>query len=128
MGQDKKTLGITRENAPILNELVANGNFGSELDAAKFAMAVAIEGGVPAGSAEGTETKWNIGSIDPDGSVRSLLRALYPSVSEPYRLLEYLINEGLQLLLRRGGKAVDVYEVLFTNRDRASPGGRGTPG
>ena len=70
MATDKKTFGITKANANTLAQLVAAGRFGSELDAAKFALAYAIKSGVQNGSAEGAETKWNVGSVDPDGSMR----------------------------------------------------------
>lgn len=113
MAVDKKTIGIGKANASTLNTLVLAGRFGSELDAAKFAMAYAIQLGLPAGSADGTDTKWNVGSVDPDGSIRSLLEALFPTCSEPYRLAECLMNEGIKRLgdkLRNGG---DLYETIF---------------
>lgn len=113
MATDKKTIGITKANAVPLANLVSAGRFGSELDAAKFAMAYAIKNGAPVGSTEGAETKWNVGSVDPDGSMRDLLEALYPDTSEPYRLLEYLMNEGLKALAPSVTGAGDLYETLF---------------
>src|SRR5688572_26914556 len=103
MASDKKTIGVTKGNASALARLVAAGHFGSELDAAKLAMAHAITSGVKTGSAEGAETKWNVGSVDPDGSMRSLLQALFPETEEPYRLAEYLMNEGIKLLAAKVG-------------------------
>ena len=44
---------------------------------------------------EGTTTKWNVGSFDPDSQLRSLIDALYLDVDQPYRLLEFLIDDGL---------------------------------
>jgi hypothetical protein len=114
MASDKKTIGITKANAKLLMELVAAGHFGSELDAAKFAMAHAIKNGVKPGGTEGAETKWNVGSVDPDGSMRSLLEALFPEAAEPYRLAEHLMNEGLKILATKVGGAADLYETLFT--------------
>lgn len=95
---DKRTIGITRANEHSLAALVAAGGFGSELDAAKFAMAHAIEQGTEVGTIEGTNTKWNIGTVDADASLRALVESFYGAVAEPYRLIEYLINEGLRLL------------------------------
>ena len=113
MAIDKKTIGVTSANAPLLESIVTSGKFGSELDAAKFAMAYAIRLGRSEGSAEGAGTKWNVGSVDPDGSLRSLLEALFPACTEPYRLAEYLMNEGIATL----GEAVrthpDLYDLLF---------------
>jgi hypothetical protein len=113
MASDKKTIGITKANALALASLVEAGRFGSELDAAKFAMAFAINQGVPPGSTEGAETKWNAGSVDSDGSLRALLESLYPGTSEPYRLLEHLMNEGLKALAPSDDQEADVYGLLF---------------
>jgi hypothetical protein len=114
---DKKTIGITSRNAGPLADLMARGRFATELDAAKFAMAHAINMGIAPGVAEGTETKWNVGSVDPDGSLRSLLEALYPAMTEPYRTMEYLMNEGIKALAPFGGAAVDPYSTLFPTPD-----------
>jgi len=95
---DKRTIGITRANEHSLAALVAAGGFGSELDAAKFAMAHAIEQGAKIGTVEGASTKWNIGTVDTDASLRALVESFYGAIAEPYRLIEYLINEGLRLL------------------------------
>jgi hypothetical protein len=116
MAVDKKTIGITKANASALLEIMRSGYFISELDAAKFAMAYAIKKGIPAGTTEGAETKWNVGSVDPDGSVRALLEALYPLCSEPYRLMEHLMNEGIISLSAEHGDRPDVYEALFGNQ------------
>jgi hypothetical protein len=105
-------------NATPLADLMVRGRFATELDAAKFAMAHAISMGVAPGSAEGTETKWNVGSVDPDGSLRSLLEALYPHMTEPYRTAEFLMNEGLKALAPSGNSALDPYSTLFPNAEK----------
>ncbi len=114
MAVDKKTIGITKANANALAQIVASGHFASELDAAKFAMAHALRRGVRSGNTEGAETKWNVGSVDPDGSMRSLLEALVPGTPEPYRLAEHLMNEGLKFLAAGPITAADLYDVLFS--------------
>lgn len=116
MATDKKTIGITKTNASALMELVSAGRFGSELDAAKFAMAYAMKTGVPSGSTDGAETKWNVGSVDPDGSLRSLIEALYPEVSDPYRVMEYLMNEGIKALSESAPGSGGLYDTLFPSR------------
>jgi hypothetical protein len=95
---DKRTIGNAAANEHSLEALVVAGGFGSELDAAKFAMAHAIQQGTDVGAIEGASTKWNIGTVDADASLRALVESFYGSVAEPYRLIEYLINEGLRLL------------------------------
>ena len=108
MANDKKTIGITKENASALAVLVDAGHFESELDAAKFAMAFAIREGITSGGTDGADTKWNAGSVDPDGSLRALVEACYPGTEEPYRLVEYLMNEGLRAL----PSMPDVWQLL----------------
>lgn len=95
---DKKTLGITPSSDKTLQTLVHEGAFASELDAAKFAMSFAIRAGAPQGVTEGATTKWNVGTVDPDQSLRAIIEAIYPDENEPYRLVEYLMNEGLRLI------------------------------
>jgi len=113
MSNDKKTIGITAGNDRVLQRILAAGHFASELDAAKFAMAYAIKRGTPPGSTDGAGTKWNVGSVDPDGSLRSLVEAFFPDRPEPYRLVEHLMNEGLRLLDTHGDVPPDVVEILF---------------
>jgi hypothetical protein len=119
---DKKTIGVTDRGAPVLDTMVRDGRFGDAIDAAKFAMGVAIRGGIGQGvanpSVEGSGTKWNVGSFDPSNDLQTLLVALYPEVQTPYRLLEYLIDEGLRLVaehIEESG-AFDVTEMLAVQR------------
>jgi hypothetical protein len=116
MANDKKTIGITKSNAAMLNDFISAGYFGSELDAAKFAMAYAIKMGTKAGSADGAETKWNVGSVDPDGTIKAVLEAFYSDVAEPYRLLEYLMNEGIKMLSSTPAGTFDIYDTLFSEK------------
>ena len=97
MAEDKRTIGVTEAADGVLAVMVEQGHFSDAIDAAKFAMALAISSQAFAGdlTVEGTTTKWNVGSFDPDSQLRSLLDALYPDVDQPYRLLEFLINDGL---------------------------------
>jgi hypothetical protein len=95
---DKNTVGLQPQNQGTLQELMGTGFFKLELDAAKFAMAIAITKGVPPGETTGADTKWNVGTLDPSNEIRELLPALFAATTEPYRLSEHLINEGLRLI------------------------------
>jgi hypothetical protein len=117
MANDKKTIGITSANAAPLLDLTSRGHFASELDAAKFAMSHAIKLGLGVGSVEGAETKWNVGSVDPDGKLRALIEALLPDTQEPYRAAEFFMNEGVKLLSRQPSGPLDVYATLFPKPD-----------
>lgn len=110
---DKKTIGVVSEQLGTLKRLVEAGHFELEFDAAKFALAHAIEQGAPRGVTEGAGTKWNVGSFDPDGGLRAVIEALYPDEPTPYRLIEHLINEGLRLFDKGDGLPPDVLGVVL---------------
>jgi hypothetical protein len=107
----QKTLGVTPANDETLRELVEAGAFASELDAAKFAMSIAIDRGTLQGMTEGASTKWNVGTVDPDQSLRAIIESIYPDVTEPYRLIEFFMNEGLRLISAEGNSP-DVLALL----------------
>jgi hypothetical protein len=89
---DKRTIGLAAPNVGRIEELVRRGHFDTGLDAARFAMAFAIQCGETVGAAEGASTIWNVGSFDPAGEIRAVIEASYPDTVEPYRLAEHLIN------------------------------------
>ena len=100
MPTDKNTIGVTQENREFLELVIERGLFNDQMDAAKLGLALAIRQGISPGEATGIDTKWNVGSFDKDGHLRNVVSAIFPNVSTPYRLAEYLINEGL-IILRR---------------------------
>jgi hypothetical protein len=102
---------VTPANDETLRELVEAGAFASELDAAKFAMSIAIDRGTLQGMTEGASTKWNVGTVDPDQSLRAIIESIYPDVTEPYRLIEFFMNEGLRLISAEGNSP-DVLALL----------------
>ena len=110
---DKKTIGVVPEQVGTLTRLTEAGHFEHELDAAKFAMAHAIERGVPRGATESAGTKWNVGSFDSDGGLKAVIEALYPDETNPYRQIEHLINEGLRLFDKGDGLPPDVAGLVL---------------
>lgn len=112
-GGDKKTIGIAARNERVLGALVQEGMFGSEIDAAKFALAHAIQNEVARGTTDGVGTKWNVGSVDDDGALKAVVTALYPDERQPYRLVEHLMNEGLKLFDKGDNLPPDVAGVLL---------------
>lgn len=101
MPQDKTTIGVTVENQRTLDTIEEQGNFEDQMDAARFAFAYAIRRNIEPSPAEAASTKWNVGSFDPDRSLRAVIEALFPDQETPYRAIEGLINEGLRLLQAR---------------------------
>ena len=100
MKSDKKTIGLTSDNREIIGQMMEKNLFKDQIDAAKFALSVAINSGIEAGQPEGTDTTWNVGSFDTDGDLKSLISVLFPDTETPYRVVEYLINAGLEIIGR----------------------------
>lgn len=97
MAEDKKTIGLTDANKAIMDQVVEKAGFKRDMDAAKFAFALAVNRGSEPGQIEGVGTIWNVGSFDEGGDLKALIQNLFPSAS-PYRALESLMNMGFGLL------------------------------
>lgn len=112
MSDDKTTLGLTRENQDFIDEL--EPPFGSGLDAARFAMALAIREGATPDEISNTNTVWNRGTFDGDGDFRELVVALYPETNAPYRDIEVFINKGLDMIRehKEENKSLNLQELM----------------
>ena len=110
---DKKSVGLTAETQAILAEIEQKNWFLEGQDIARFALAYAIRLGVADGVTNGVDTRWAVGNFDESGELRTLLGALYPTCETPVRLMEHLVNEGLQLLIGRiRSKAIGPAELM----------------
>ena len=98
MAEDKKTIGLTSANKIIMDEVVEKGGFKRDMDAAKFAFALAVSCGCESEAVEGAGTIWNVGSFDEGGDLKALAQNLFPKTATPYRVLESLMNTGFGLL------------------------------
>ena len=98
---DKKTIGLTPVGEKAMEKLMQQGCFKDMMDAAKFAMSVAIRANDAPDAVEGVSTIWNVGSFDSDGQIRQIIPVLYPECETPYRAAESLIDKGLLKLLAR---------------------------
>jgi hypothetical protein len=92
---DKKTIGLTPAGVKAMEQLIGQGCFKDMIDAAKFAMSIAIREGDTPTPIEGANTIWNVGSFDSDGQIRQILPALFAGCDTPYRAAESLIDQGL---------------------------------
>lgn len=92
---DKKTIGLTATGEKAMGQMMEQGCFKDMIDAAKFAMSIAIREGDAPMSVEGTNTIWNVGSFDSDGQIRQILPVLFVGCETPYRAAESLIDQGL---------------------------------
>jgi hypothetical protein len=113
---DKKTIGLTPENESIMDHLMTLGLFNDKIEAAKFALALAINRGIKPGALERAETVWNVGSFDSDGHLRNLIPALFPGTELPYRAVESLLNAGIEIIGQdmAAGREIDVIALMTT--------------
>ena len=98
MAEDKKTIGLTESNKAVMDQLVEHLGFKRDMDAAKFAFALAVNRGHEPSALEGVGTIWNVGSFDEAGELKALMANLFPQTDAPYRALESLMNTGFSLL------------------------------
>ncbi len=98
MADDKKTIGLTEANKAVMDQVVEKVGFKRDMDAAKFAFALAVNRGCEPAAVEGVGTIWNVGSFDEGGDLKALIQNLFPGTEAPYRALESLMNAGFGLL------------------------------
>ena len=101
---DKRTLGVTARGAADLEELKSTEWFAEEMDAYRLAISLAFANDLSKDSSEmtGVSTKWNVGTLDPDGILRAMVLALSDEqVDRPYAHAEARAAAGLEYLRRR---------------------------
>jgi len=118
MKTDIKTIGLTPEADQVAERLKNIGAFKEKQDAARFAIAVAINEGVPPGRTEGTDTRYASNSFD-DGELAALVSVLYPNArDQPFRTIEHLMNRGLLLVGEKGVERVsDLMEIMDSDSE-----------
>src|SRR4051794_21415835 len=97
---DKMSIGLTPAAIQALDQICGTDSrawFKEKDDAARFALALALNAGIREGRAEGADTRWAIGNFDPDHQIRSLISVLAPEAA-PGRLIEHLVNYGLEMV------------------------------
>jgi len=102
--EDKRTLGVTQEGAALLESIMDTDWFNEEMDAYRTAISLAFAHGLVVEPREmaGATTKWNIGTLDPDGKLRSMVVALSSEeVDRPYAHAERRAAAGLRYLKSR---------------------------
>ena len=113
---DKKTIGLTPNGERLIEAVMETGLFRDKLDAAKFAMALAIRDHEQPAPLEKTSTIWNVGSFDSEDRLKQIVPLLVPGCDEPYRAIESLIEKGLVRLeaMRQAGP-LDLAQMLREN-------------
>jgi hypothetical protein len=98
---DKVNIWLTMENDKVVDQLMDTKLFQHKLDVAKLAMAYAMKSGIKPFDLEikgGAGTKWNVGSVDQGGEIRSFVLEAYPGAENPYKLVQFFMNRGVALL------------------------------
>ncbi len=101
---DKRTLGVTAAGAADLDEIMSTEWFAEEMDAYRVAISLAFANDLMKDPSEmtGVSTKWNVGTLDPDDMLRSMVLALSEEqVDRPYAHAEARAAAGLEYLKRR---------------------------
>ena len=100
MAEDKVHIGLNLEANNVADLLEESDFFEDRLAIAKFALAYAIKNKFDEDLenlkvSDSGGTKWNVGSVDNDQYLKSVVNSLYPDVETPYRQVELLMNNGL---------------------------------
>ena len=118
MAEDKKTIGLTDANKEIMDQVVEKVGFKQNMDAAKFAFALAVNRGYEPAPVEGAGTIWNVGTFDEGGELKALIQNLFPNVESPYRALESLVNIGFGVLANelKSTPSLQIDDLMRTNK------------
>jgi hypothetical protein len=120
MSADRTTIGVTPDNEQVLVDVMSRKLFHDQMDAAKFALSLAVKAGIQPSDATGTDTKWNVGSFDKNGDMRILIPVLFPGTDAPYRAAESLVNAGLALIGRHLAETGDLDILKLVGEGDAS--------
>jgi hypothetical protein len=95
------TVGLTNDGHDKLRRLKEDGHFAEMTDGYRFAIALALaHGAVPAAAGQRT-TIVNVGTLDPDKQIYTVIKALYEPLDEPvYSIAERLAEWGVIELSR----------------------------
>ncbi len=98
---DLVNIRLSKESNDIAEALVATGKFENVITAARFALAYALKNYFDEFEpskyvlADSGGNNYNIGTVDKDGQLSQLLRAIYPDTDTPYIYARALMVFGL---------------------------------
>lgn len=96
--QEIVNIGLSEAGNDKLDELKENGIFAEKMDGYRFAVALALAQGAIAPEISKRSTFLNVGSLDPDQTLRRAVETLMPEHlkdTTPYRLIERLADWGV---------------------------------
>lgn len=104
---DAVNIRLSKEATEIAERLVSTGKFENVVTVAKFALAYALKNHFnefdPASFSvpDSAGSNYNVGSVDNDGALATLLRAIYPDTETPYIYARSLMVFGLMKIGER---------------------------
>ncbi|RYZ85163.1 MAG: hypothetical protein EOP06_16750 [Proteobacteria bacterium] len=112
---DLTQIGLSLEGQARLEQFKHNGYFSDMRDAYKFAIGLALSKGIlPPEITTKRQTMFSIPTVDPDGTLAVVIRALLPCDEiPPYRWAERLADAGVALLVDiEVSRGIDVGALL----------------
>ncbi len=103
-GPDLINIGLSEAGNDKLDRLKEMGYFAEKIDGYRFAVSLALAQGVIPPEIVKRTTFLNVGSLDPDQTLRQAVEALLAGQLEgttPYRLIERLADWGVTELYRQ---------------------------
>lgn len=104
---DMVNIRLSKEANEVAERLVATGKFENVITAAKFALAYALKNHFDEfdpmifSAPDSAGSNYNVGTVDNDGKLAALLRAIYPDTETPYSYARSLMIFGLMKIRER---------------------------
>lgn len=120
---DKGQLGLSEQAHEQLGEIVDRGGFRERQDAYRLAVSIALAEVLPP-TPEGVSrtTYLNVGSLDPDGSLRAAVQSIRPDHNgRPYALVERLAEAGIARLHDHLYAGKSLRELLLAYQEAPEP-------
>lgn len=121
---DRRTLSASNDANTSLDLLTAHGWFADGIEAYRVAIAVALARGLTEEDVPervNAQTKYNVGSVDPEGRIRNLIVLMRPQdSSRPYAAAEWLAEAGLSLISRELEDGELLSDILQHGEDGVS--------
>lgn len=97
--RDKATVGLSAPVHAMCKRLQEVGIFTELRDAYRFGIALAMARGKAAAEVSRPATMFDVGGMDPDGTIRDAIREMYPEERDrPYAFAERLAEYGVEVL------------------------------
>jgi hypothetical protein len=112
--ESQVTVGLSEGTHAVLKQMSDAGLFKEMRDGFRFGMAfAAATGRIAAQDVRLSRTFLNVGSLDPDGSIRDALTELYPGEEAPYRVAERLAEAGVAYIGDRFRQGTLRFDEIF---------------